>query len=197
MEPNWIKIDKTMSFTKANVYSTLLMVPILLILVGPYILLQGTLSLWDAFQSMLGNFPLLILVFIFGIIAHEWLHGTTWIIVGNLPQGSVTYGVKWAIMTPYAHLIVPVPIETYRWGGLMPGIILGFIPGIIGMIVGIGELFIFGVIFSLAATGDIMIWLLLRDAHPKSLVEDHPDRIGCYLLIDEKLLKNESETSYE
>lgn len=40
----------------------------------------------------------------------------------------------------------------------------------------------FGLFFILAAGGDILILWLLRNVKSSSFVQDHPTRVGCYIL---------------
>lgn len=197
METSIKKIDKSISFVKANIFSTFLLVPVFLILVAPYTLLWGTDRLLAGIQVTTQNVWISLMIFVLGIVTHEWLHGITWKLAGKLPKNVITYGIKWEILTPYAHLTIPVTIETYRLGGMMPFIVLGIIPGLTGMISGSGWLLVFGLIFSLAATGDILVWWVLRGVPSNTRVEDHPDRVGCYLLVEDNANHQESEHNDE
>ncbi|MCB2179920.1 DUF3267 domain-containing protein [bacterium] len=185
MDPNtsYTKLDRTISILQANLYGTFLMLPILVILGLPYILIWGLAPLWWELLSFLTHVGVLVLGFVIGILLHEWLHGITWKVIGKLPPGAIKYGVMWKFLTPYAHLTMPVPIKIYRLGGGMPGLALGILPGILGIILGSGWLLWVGVLFSWAAVGDfIMLWLL-RDVPADCWVEDHPEQVGCTILV--------------
>ena len=69
----------------------------------------------------------------------------------------------------------------------MSGIILGILPSIIAIITGSLGLFIFGLFFTLAASGDFMIVNLLRKEPKNNLVQDHPSKIGCYMFRPENI----------
>jgi hypothetical protein len=197
METSSKKIDKSISFVRANILSTLLLIPIFLILVIPYTLLWGDDRLRAGIQATVQNIWISLVIFVLGIVVHEWLHGITWKLAGRLPKNAITYGIKWKILTPYAHLTIPVTVETYRLGGMMPLIVLGMIPGMTGIITGSGWLLIFGLVFSWAATGDIIVWWILRDVPSSTQVEDHPDRVGCYMLIEDNSNYQESDLKDE
>jgi hypothetical protein len=64
----------------------------------------------------------------------------------------------------------------------MPGLLLGIAPSIAGVISGSAVLAAFGLLFTIAAGGDFLILWLLRGVHAGALVEDHPERAGCYVL---------------
>lgn len=185
MDASHTHIDKTISILQANLYGMILVLPLLLMFVLPYALLWGTMSMLSGLLDFIGNLPILILILVTGTLAHELLHGITWKIAGRLPKGTVEYNIKWALLTPYAHLKVPVPLNTYRIGGIMPGLVLGILPGIIALTTGTAWLLWFGIIFSWAAVGDYIILWLLRDLPPASLILDHPEKVGCTILVPE------------
>ena len=91
---------------------------------------------------------------IFGIVAHEWLHGIGWTLFGRKPWSVMRFGIHWKTLTPYAHCTVPLDVASYRVGGALPGILLGGLPAVIGVLLGIGWIAIFGAFFLAAAGGD-------------------------------------------
>jgi hypothetical protein len=120
--------------------------------------------------------------FIAGAVVHELLHGVTWAYVGKKPRAAIKYGVQWKTLTPYAHCTEPMDVTAYRIGAVMPGIVLGLLPLLIGMVFGLGAFFVFGLLFTVAAGGDLAILWSLRNVSLGWFVEDHPTRAGCYVL---------------
>ena len=121
--------------------------------------------------------------FVILIIAHELIHGFTWQWTSDFRFRDIHYGVKWKTITPYAHLRKPIDIQPYRLGTAMPGIVLGVLPATLALIIGSGTLFWTGIFMIMAASGDMIVLYLLRDVQNPALVEDHPDRVGCFVLI--------------
>ena len=63
----------------------------------------------------------------------------------------------------------------------MPLIIMGILPSIIAITTGNGFILCFGVFFTLVASGDIMILVMLRKLDNNMYVFDHPDKMGFYV----------------
>jgi hypothetical protein len=175
------KTDRSVSMLWANVVSILVIIPVFLIAVPLYGAVWGSEDLGQGFESFL-QAPAIFVVFFLGIVIHEWLHGLAWRLFGDVPASAVQYGFKWKTLTPYAHATQPMSVRPYQIGTLMPGLLLGLLPLALGLLLGNGWLYAFGILFTWAASGDFLILWLLRGARPGSLVEDHPSRAGCYLI---------------
>ncbi len=76
--------------------------------------------------------------------------------------------------------------KPYRIGAVMPLILLGILPSLYAIAEGQAGLIAFGLFFTFAAGGDMLILWLLRDIPANALVEDHPTRAGCYVLVEEE-----------
>ncbi|HEY4652011.1 MAG TPA: DUF3267 domain-containing protein, partial [Pontibacter sp.] len=111
----------------------------------------------------------------------ELLHGLTWALFCKNGLKSIKYGVHWKMLTPYCHCKEVLPLRAYRLGGMMPGLVMGILPTIGGLLLGYLPVFAFGLLFTVAAGGDALILWMLRKAGRQDLVQDHPDQIGCYL----------------
>ena len=92
-------------------------------------------------------------------------------------------GIQWQSLTPYCHSKIPMTAKNYRYVVVMPLIILGFLPYLISLVSGSGWLLTIGIIFILAAAGDVQILWLMRKIASYKIVQDHPTKIG--LLINE------------
>ena len=77
---------------------------------------------------------------------------------------------------------MPLSLRAYRVAVLLPAVLLGLLPGILG--IALGELWItlYGELMTLAATADLVILLAVRHLPPQARVLDHADRAGCWIL---------------
>lgn len=168
--------DRSISLLTANVVAAVAVIPVMAIGVGLFTLLWGAGRY--AFEMTWWAFVLLLV----GIVVHELLHGVGWQLTKASEDVSVEYGVKWAMLTPYAHLTGPIPLRAYRFGTVLPGVVLGLLPMVLGLALGHSDMLTFGIIFTWAAAGDFMVLWSLRDLPPDVRVEDHPDRAGARVL---------------
>jgi hypothetical protein len=167
---------------KANTQSLFFALPIVGLLVLSYILRWGSAQFWLGFNALFENFLVFIAIFFLGVIVHEFIHGFSWMLFGQKPFSAIKFGFQVKTITPYAHCREPLEVNPYRIGTAMPGILLGLLPASIAIINGNGWLFAFGLLFTVAAGGDMLILWLIRNVSNDKLVEDHPIQAGCYIL---------------
>ena len=182
--------DATASMLTANLVAIPFMVVVSLLFFVAYVLLWGWEGAAQAVDRSLGSVLFWIAV-ILGFVIHEGLHALGWYLTGKVSWDAFAFGIK--ELTPYAHVKVPLPVGPYRIGTALPGVALGLLPGLIGLLLGNGPLTIWGLLFTSAAGGDALILWLLRRAPPGSLVRDHPERAGCELLIPRSSVEGEIE----
>lgn len=178
------KIDLSISMSKANIVSIIIALPIFCLLGWLYSLRWGYDEFKLGFDVFFGNFFLFLTVFILGIIAHELIHGFSWMIAGKKPFNAIKFGFQASTFTPYAHCKEPIKVNAYRIGAFMPGLLLGIIPSLIAILTGNGWLIAFGIVFTVSASGDFIILWLIRNVSKDKFVEDHPTQAGCYI-VDE------------
>ncbi len=172
--------DFSISMLAANLYGLLIAIPFFVVWPALYGAVWGLEKLLDALLTTFQSWLFLVLL-IGGLAAHEGLHAIGWQIFGRLPWGTVKFGFHLKTLTPYAHCPVPLPIRAYRLGGLLPGVALGLLPAALGVITGSGAWMLYGMLFSVAASGDLLSLWLLRRVPSDKFVEDHPSRVGCYV----------------
>lgn len=188
------KIELSISAAEANIRALVVMLPILAIFIPAYVLLwpeqfsmQHIRELVQTHRSLLLISPMvMMLVFIVGAVVHELLHGLTWAAFCRNGLKSIRYGVYWKMLTPYCHCTEVLPLKHYALGGMMPGLVMGLLPALAGIALGHFLLFLFGLFFSMAAAGDILILWMLRHQGGNDLIQDHPDKIGCFVLVPDK-----------
>jgi hypothetical protein len=172
--------DRSVSLLRANFLMVYFALPAILLLGVPYFLLWGIAGVRSIFVDG-GLVPLLLAVLV-GIVVHEAIHGLTWKITTGKPFGVIRFGFDWKTVTPYAHCTEAMRARPYRIGAVMPLLLLGLFPSLWAIAFGSASWAAFGLFFTFAAGGDMLILWLLRDIAPDALVEDHPTRAGCYVL---------------
>lgn len=175
------KRDLSVSMAKANFYCLLIAVPLASLLGWLYFKIWGYANLIKIYLSF-KNLLYLSIFFVIGTVVHELIHGLSWVIFGQKPLKFVKYGFQLKTLTPYAHCRKPMEANAYRIGVLMPGLLLGILPSLIGIATGNGWVMNFGILFTLAAGGDFLILWLIRNVSSSKLVEDHPTKAGCYVI---------------
>ena len=183
---NYKKLNRTMSLQLANVLSLIFFIPVIAI---PGLLYRW---IWDdtrAFDGLVwvwDHIFIALAIAVVLIVAHEMIHGLTWRLVSGADKDAVEFGIQWKTITPYAHVNAPMKVRDYRLGTIMPGMLTGLLPLIIGLAIGNPVVLVFGMYMTAAAGGDLLILWLLRKDPADALVEDHPDLAGCYLLVPTK-----------
>ena len=168
-------IEYTMSSGKVNLLAILILIPIVLILILPFWLIWDYKTLAEGHKSFMNYFlPILII----GIIVHELLHGISWGYFTPKGWKAIKFGFKWKYLMPYCHCKEPLKVKHYRIGAAMPLIILGILPSLIAIVTGSGFLLSFGVFFTFAAGGDVVVLYMLRKFDKDDYISDHPEKIG-------------------
>jgi hypothetical protein len=113
----------------------------------------------------------------------------------NLSKGgfkSIKFGVLWKMLTPYCHCKEALKVRQYIIGAITPAIIMGIIPSVIAILIGNFGLLIFGMFFTMAAGGDLLMINLIRKESSTDLVQDHPSEVGCYIYrkVEQKATHN-------
>jgi len=186
---NYQKDKLTINVVKVNIYAILMLIPIVVIYGLLYYLIwhndfsfaNSKNFMHDLNSEIIGDLLLIFMVLILGIAAHELIHGITWARFAEKGFKSIKFGVLWKMLTPYCHCKEPLLVKHYIMGTIMPGIILGFIPSILAIIIGHFGLFVFGLFFTVAAGGDFMMINILRKESMNNFVQDHPTKVGCYI----------------
>lgn len=171
--------DYSISMASANARALVIAIP----MAAGFALLYEVIWGWEAAGSdlviLFDNFLPALGLLIAGIVVHELLHALGWMLASGLPWSAMEFGFSLKALAPYAHCREAMPVASYRIGVLLPGIVLGLFPYIAALFTGNGLLLVFGLIFSLAAAGDILMFWVIRKIPKDSFVKDHPERVGC------------------
>jgi len=172
------KEDLSISLIKANLYAVLPSLPFILLFSIIYIYLWGLESFSKSF--IISNFRYLLIILI-GVPIHEIIH---WIVlvIGKKSVKNVKFGFHIKALCPCVRCKVPVTVQLYRIALIMPGIILGILPSVYGIITGNSLILFWGLVFILAAGGDLLVLWLIRKVSIDEYVLDHPKKAGCYII---------------
>lgn len=180
--------DATLSLAWANMVALLMLPLVYLLFFLPYQLIWGRSPFEAVIYLQAANLPIILLVFVGGILVHELLHAAGYLWVGGVPKTAVKIGMKWAYLTPYAHCKAPLTARAYRISVLLPGLVLGILPGLAGVALGSLPLLLWGALMVVSAGGDSAVLWAVRHVPPHAQVLDHPSLAGCVVL-----LKSETE----
>lgn len=172
-----IRQDLSIEAGKANLVALPIMAAILLCYLSIYYLLWGRLSLGGFFE--LKSF---IAVLLIGIPLHELLHALGWITAGRIGWRDIKFGVVWKALAPYAHCKVAVSKSAYVFALLLPLLLMGVIPYLYALWSASAWWLWFATFYSVAASGDILVYWLIRKVDGNKLVIDHPQRVGCQVV---------------
>ena len=183
-------VEKTISGRQANWYGFLFVIPIVLIDGIPYLLIwcekglgwrNGLLSVIEQntaiIQQAIDVKWWLLLLFFTGVVLHELIHGIVMAAYANNGWKSVSFGFNIKAFAPYAHCKEPLTPNTYRFSLVMPGFLLGDVPVIISLFTGNILFLFFGILFTWAAAGDVILLWLSRNID-NGMLQDHPEKIG-------------------
>ena len=175
-----MKIKKTISILNANLFG-MLMIPILAI---PFFIYNKTWGLPDIYTYIypLTRLTFAFIILIISVFIHELIHAFFFSIYAKNKRKNVKIGIMWKYLTPYAHCSDPLKLLHYRIAILMPGLLLGFLPLLVGLIFGIYYLLLFGVLLTLAAGGDIIIYILTLNISKDKMILDHPKECGFFII---------------
>jgi hypothetical protein len=192
LEENYVKEQVIINIIWANIFA-IIVFAIAIILFGiPFYLFwyQGypvssivsantTISLLERIRIV----AIALLIMMPGIIAHELIHGVVFAIYSENKFKSVKFGIMPAskLFTPYCHCNEVLNIRHYRIGIIMPLILLGIIPAIISIFIGNIFVLFWGILFTMAGGGDILIFIKALKEKKDSWILDHPTEAGYYV----------------
>ena len=143
----------------------------------PHVLMWGFDARFNARDYLLG-----FLAFVILIVVHEATHAIGWIIFAGVRPKDIRFGIAWQTLSPYAHSKVAMRAGSYRVGVILPLIVTGIVPTLIGTVTNTGWLTVAGAILVSGAVGDLIVLWVIRKVPSKAMVIDHPQNAGCYVV---------------
>ena len=174
--------ELTIPATTANIYGLIASIFLTPILLAPFYFLWG-LDIHKIIENDYSYGLQFFLILLIGTIIHELIHGATAAWYVGMGWKNIRFGVQWQSLTPYCHSKMPMTAKNYRYVVMSPLIILGLLPYLASLLTGSGWLLTVGVIFTVAAAGDVMIFWLMRKIAPNEMVQDHPTKVGLLLHV--------------
>jgi hypothetical protein len=179
-----VEKDYSLSILKANLYLTPLGIALVLLMPLPFLQIWGAARVFNLNWLVVHplNLLLALAVLFASMLLHELLHAIGWTFFGRQPWSAIRFGMFWPALTPYTHLEVPIEINAYRIGGVLPGLFTGVLPYLIGLLLGNAAWLWLGILMTTGACGDLLSLWLLRRLPAGTMVQDHPSRLGCIVV---------------
>ena len=171
------RTNLTIGIVKANVFAIVLLIPVAIIGLVLYFWKNG----FNLGGMDFSNYLLFMIAFLVLIVVHELIHGVSWAIFSEHHFKDIEFGFMWKYLTPYCTCSVPLSKGQYIFGALMPMVLLGIVPMIVGILTGWFLWLLIGIIMTDAAAGDIMIvWNILnyKTTAQEFVYVDHPTQAG-------------------
>lgn len=131
--------------------------------------------------------------YVLAIGLHELIHGLTWIALIPSTWKVLRFGFFKNSKTPYCHLKISVNRNVYLSGVVMPGLLLGVVPVLIGLWHGNIFLWLLGLFLTYASLNDaVMAGYLLREKSG-SLIKDQPNALGYWVYPSDSSFSNNNE----
>lgn len=137
------------------------------------------------------NDILFLIVLLFSFAFHEFIHYfTALLIIGKKKKHLLRISFSWKYFAPLFHCSKQLEINQYKLIAIMPFIVLSIIPFSFAILFQSFILFILSFVSTLGCAGDLYIYFKLNKYPNRTLVEDHPSKIGCVIY------ERSSETNY-
>ena len=174
-QQGYTRHDLTISIGKANLFAVLFLIPLFVIGYGLNYLVNHKFDI--------ANFNLLyfLVAYVVLIVVHELIHGLFWGLSTPHHFKDIEFGVLRSSMTPYCTCLVPLKRPQYILGTVMPFVILGVIPMIVGIATDNTTLLFLGIVMADAAAGDLMILQKVfsyKSNADEIVYMDHPTEAG-------------------
>lgn len=136
----------------------------------------------DSFLEWVISFSVAFFLFLlsiaFGSVLHELIHALFFLPFVSYKLEKLRFGFLKEKMALYVHLKDPISINGFRIGLIMPVLILGVFPIILGLFYGVLSILLFGIVLTVAAVGDLLLLYKTRRLHSDFLIQDQPDDIA-------------------
>lgn len=174
----YTKNDLTVSVMRANVMALVIMIPVIVLFTFLFINVNHRAITMDYTGVTL---LLFLVIFIILVVVHEGIHGLTWACFTKDHLKGISFGFIMKSMTPYCTCKTELTRSAYITGTLMPTILLGILPSVIGIVLNNVFIFDLGLVLILSGGGDAYIVYKLVSHKIKGsecLCIDHPYECG-------------------
>ncbi|WP_437868431.1 DUF3267 domain-containing protein [Sorangium sp. So ce363] len=102
----------------------------------------------------------IVLVFAVSLGMHELLHAVGYVVFGRVPWRRIELVVRLSQLLVFVRCHAPLSRRAYVRSLLLPAVVLGVLPAVVGIATGLGWLTFYGFILLVMASGDIRaLWL--------------------------------------
>ena len=184
---NYVKTEFNLNINKARLIGIIVLTFSALIFGLPFFLLwRENIHFFQeniVWYRRLINIGIFVLIALFGIVFHEIIHGIFAAIFNKNGFKSIKFGVLPSKGVAYCVNSEILRKNNYIIGLIMPGIILGIIPSFVSIFTGNFALLIFGILFTFAASGDLLLLIELQKDKHDSWIEDNVTKSGVKIYI--------------
>ncbi len=177
-----VEYEATVPAGRANLMAFAMLPLAFLLIWVPYQLVWNVWPFAAFTDGSLSGIVTLILLLALSLVAHELLHAIGFWLVGGVPFSRIKFGFSWQAFAPYAHCRAPLQATAYRISVALPGLMLGVLPGVFGIVTQRPMLVMWATLMLLAAGGDAAILWAVRRVPNTAQVLDHPKKVGCQVL---------------
>jgi len=116
------------------------------------------------------------------IPVHEWIHAAAWVASSSARWEDLCFGFAADGAAAYTHCSKPMTMRQYRMGAVAPGLLLGVVPGLLGLWLGSYSMAMYAVVMTASAAGDLYLLWYTAPIRAEQLVLDHPQEMGLILV---------------
>lgn len=133
--------------------------------------------------------PFLFFVLMYiGFIVHRLLHALGYFLFGHLTRPDIVLQSNSKILIPFVNFRLPIGLSSHRRAILFPGVVLGIIPILAGLVFNMFLVLLWGVIQLVASIGDFTLaWkirrLSFRAVSREISIIGHPAKTGSYIMM--------------
>jgi len=184
------EIEFKLSNNKGNLIAFALTIVISLFFVFIFYI-KGTGTEFKSYLNIFKNFVIykkifyltaFTLIFIFGIVIHEFIHAFCFSIFNKNGWKTIKFGINTKLFAVYVHCNEYIKARNYRIVTIMPTVILGFLPFAIYLFNNNPILWLFAMLLTTGGSGDFIILWLIKNLKSNTLVKDHQTNLGYYLI---------------
>ena len=175
----YLRRDLTINIKKASIFAILLLIPLFIIGYGAYYLVNGSIG-FGGF-----NMWFFLVGYIVLVVVHELIHGLFWSLFTPHHFKDIEFGIMRPSYNPYCTCLVPLKKAQYLIGTVMPLILLGILPMIVGILIKNNNVLFLGIVMADGAAGDILIigrLLGYKSSAGEITYMDHPTEAGGVVL---------------
>jgi hypothetical protein len=126
-------------------------------------------------------------IVLMGLFLNEFFYRLTLAIFCKFPMSTFWYGFNLGQLMKCGDRDIPAGVKYYRIALVLPHFIIGFLPLIFGIVINHPTIFIFGLLFTIASVGDVILLWEMRHLNSQKEVSELPSREG--IAVEDDVLR--------